>query len=166
MPMSWLQYAQRKRIGTAGPLPLTDSRGVATGSFPLLSHFPGADQQFLDASELPGTMEGGKSSSAESLSGAPRMRSSLPLAALVLLVGAPAAPADLIILKDGFVLQGKSRQEKASILDPLTRQPITLHKFYVIDDGARRFYFSPHQMADVDKTFLRADDTVKTPRKY
>ena len=83
----------------------------------------------------------------------------------LLLALAAAARADLIFLKDGFVIQGKVHRESTSMLDPHSKETITIPKgFFYVDDGARRFYFSPRQVQDVDKDFQVAEDNVTTGR--
>ena len=60
--------------------------------------------------------------------------------------------ADLIFLKDGFVLQGNVRREGTSEFDSGSREFIWMPKgFFLIDDGPRRVYFSPTQVAIVEK---------------
>ena len=47
--------------------------------------------------------------------------------------------ADLVFMKDGFVLQGKVRRDHQIELDPATKEPIAYPKgFFQVDDGARR----------------------------
>src|SRR5262245_50718400 len=87
------------------------------------------------------------------------MRISLPLAALLLLGG--SVQAQLIYLKDGFTINGKVRKEQIVVGDPLSGDAYTYTKAYHVDDGPRRFYFSPAQMQRIDEAFNRAEDTVK-----
>ena len=62
------------------------------------------------------------------------------------------ADADVIIFKDGFVLNGKVKQGSEVYIDPLTHQPVMISKgpFY-LDGDARLFSFSYSQIGDVDK---------------
>jgi hypothetical protein len=75
---------------------------------------------------------------------------------LALVVTAPSARADLIFLKDGFVLVGRVREERAQIVDRTSKSSYTVPKgFFFVDDGPRRFFFSPLQVQAKDRTFLR-----------
>ncbi len=79
--------------------------------------------------------------------------------ALFSLIG--SARADLIFLKDGYVLQGKVRRETAAEFDPESRQLIVIPKgFFTIDDGPRRVYFSPQQVRLVEKLDAPVDDRI------
>jgi pimeloyl-ACP methyl ester carboxylesterase len=74
------------------------------------------------------------------------------LAVLLLSLAVPAARADFIILKDGFVLQGKVKREHSTLFDEVTKEPILVPKgFFMIYDGARKVYFSPSQVRVADK---------------
>jgi pimeloyl-ACP methyl ester carboxylesterase len=76
-----------------------------------------------------------------------------PFAALVLSLALPAARADFIILKDGYVLQGKVKREHSTLFDEVTKEPILVPKgFFMIYDGARKVYFSPSQVRVADNT--------------
>src|SRR5262245_55505104 len=73
-------------------------------------------------------------------------------AALALLLVPAAARADLLFLKDGFVLQGKVRRESVTEFDPVSKELIIIPKgFFLLDDGPRRVYFSPTQVRVVEK---------------
>lgn len=81
-----------------------------------------------------------------------------PAAALALALGlaAAATPADVVILKDGFVIQGTHRKEMESVSDKATGQTITVAKgngFDYVDDGARVVVFSTHhkQLGEIAK---------------
>jgi pimeloyl-ACP methyl ester carboxylesterase len=78
--------------------------------------------------------------------------------AAVLLVTAPAAraannpPPAAVYLKDGHVLKGYVVQPSETIVDPISQQPITLHKgIFLVDDLCRRFFFS-HAYVDHAET--------------
>ncbi len=81
-----------------------------------------------------------------------------------------AIRADLVILKDGFALQGKFDQETTSFIDPATNLPIKARKlngFMMMDDGARRTVFSEKQVqpGGVTKTDpSQASDIVRLQR--
>jgi hypothetical protein len=91
------------------------------------------------------------------------MSNPLPLRPLLPLVAGlaavflpPAARADMIIFKDGFVLQGKVVREKKTIVDPASGQAVELNEgFFQIYDGARQVVFSISQLdrAIDDKEF-------------
>jgi predicted esterase len=73
-------------------------------------------------------------------------RPALPALLLALLAASPAL-ADLLIFKDGFVLQGKVKREAVSEFDPVSRESFTMPRgFFLIDDGPRRVYFSQSQV--------------------
>src|SRR6478735_8127146 len=83
-------------------------------------------------------------------------RRTLLAAGLVLAALAGAAPADVVILKDGFVVQGKVGKEMEAIRDPATGQTFVVPKgngFDFLDDGARAVIFSSHhkQLGEVGK---------------
>ena len=69
---------------------------------------------------------------------------------------AGSAPADVVILKDGFVVQGKVGKEMERIFDKATGQAFVVPKangFDYLDDGARVVIFSSHhkQLGEVGK---------------
>ena len=69
------------------------------------------------------------------------------------------ARADLIFLKDGFVLVGKVKEERTHIVDRFSKTGYTVPKgFFFVDDGPRRFFFSPLQKKAQERSFLRAED--------
>ncbi|MFO0799624.1 MAG: PHB depolymerase family esterase [Gemmataceae bacterium] len=77
-------------------------------------------------------------------------------AGLAVAVFAAAAPADVIILRDGFTMQGKVGKEVERITDPATGQAFVVAKgggFDFLDDGARIVIFSSHhkQLGEVSK---------------
>jgi hypothetical protein len=60
--------------------------------------------------------------------------------------------ADIVILKDGFVLQGMVKRESVTEFDPVSKEPVIIPKgFYMVDDGARRIYFNPNLVRTLDK---------------
>src|SRR5438094_382966 len=76
------------------------------------------------------------------------------VAALVVGCAVTSLPADVVVLKDGFVIQGKVRKETESVKDPTG--PLTLLKasgFDLVDDGARIVIFSTHhkQLGEIAK---------------
>lgn len=83
-------------------------------------------------------------------------RRSLLAAGLALALLAGLAPADVVILKDGFVIQGNVSKEKELIRDPATGQSFVVPKgngFDFLDDGARLVIFSSHhkQLGEIGK---------------
>jgi pimeloyl-ACP methyl ester carboxylesterase len=79
------------------------------------------------------------------------LRLQRPLLAAALILAAAPVRADLIFLKDGFVLQGKLTEQGTEIFDPAAKEPIFIGKgIYVIDDGPRRAYFSATQVRLVE----------------
>lgn len=80
---------------------------------------------------------------------APRLRP-LGFAALVVsaaALAAASAPADVVIFKDGFVIQGKVRKEKETITDKATGRAFDVPRaagFDFLDDGPRLIVFSSH----------------------
>ena len=60
--------------------------------------------------------------------------------------------ADIVILKDGFILQGQVKRESVTEFDPVSKEPVIIPKgFYMVDDGARRIYFNPNLVRTLDK---------------
>ena len=60
--------------------------------------------------------------------------------------------ADIVILKDGFILQGTVKRESVTEFDPVSKEPVIIPKgFYMVDDGARRIYFNPNLVRTLDK---------------
>ena len=71
---------------------------------------------------------------------------------LVGLVLCCSALADIVILKDGFILQGMVKRESVTEFDPVSKEPVIIPKgFYMVDDGARRIYFNPNLVRTLDK---------------
>lgn len=63
--------------------------------------------------------------------------------------------ADLIFLKDGYILHGKVRQQSEMIVDKGTKDAIWAPKgVFLLDDDARLIMFSPRQVRDVDSKNL------------
>jgi hypothetical protein len=66
----------------------------------------------------------------------------------LLVVTSPAARGDLIFLKDGTTLQGKLSRETKVEVDPAGQEAFRMPVgFYLVDEGARRIYFSQSQVA-------------------
>lgn len=85
---------------------------------------------------------------------------------LALAVTALPARADLIFLKDGFVLIGKVKEERSRIVDRYSKTSYTVPKgFFFVDDGPRRFFFSPLQVQAKDRTFIRGEVRASWFRK-
>ena len=83
-------------------------------------------------------------------------RRSLLAAGLALAALAGAAPADVVILRDGFTIQGKVGKETETIRDPATGQAFAVARangFDFLDDGPRLVIFSSHhkQLGEVSK---------------
>jgi hypothetical protein len=69
--------------------------------------------------------------------------------------------ADLIFLKDGYVLQGTVRRETTAELDPVSKEMTLIPKgFFMLDDGPRRIYFSPAQVRIVEKLAAPVEERV------
>jgi dienelactone hydrolase len=87
------------------------------------------------------------------------------LCLLSLALAGDAARADLIILKDGFVLYGKVRHDRVYFADPISKQVFWTNKldgFYMVDDDCRRVIFSAGQVADATKKdFTQAADLMR-----
>lgn len=83
------------------------------------------------------------------------------LGLLTLLFTVPVGRADLVFLKDGHVLQGTVRREVTAEYDPISHETIQIPKgFFLLDDGARRIYFSPSQVRIVEKLPPPAEERV------
>ncbi len=88
----------------------------------------------------------------------------LVLFALGLLLPAPAC-ADVVILKDGFIIQGKVRRENQEVVDAVSNESFVVPRgFFYVDDGARRHFFPPAQIQQIDSMYIPVDDTVVSPR--
>jgi pimeloyl-ACP methyl ester carboxylesterase len=84
------------------------------------------------------------------------------LAIFSVLAYAGSAAADLIFLKDGFVLQGKVKREGTVTVD--NGQPVWMPQgFFLIDADCRRLYFSPGQVQEVDAKNANTEIEVKMP---
>lgn len=80
-----------------------------------------------------------------------RRLSFLTLAALLGL-WASTSRGDIIILKDGFALQGKTKRETESTFDKSSKQFIAHGKgFWLVDDAVRKVIFSFQQISKNDK---------------
>jgi hypothetical protein len=83
------------------------------------------------------------------------------VAAGVLACLSPVTRADLIFLKDGFVIEGKTKQETKVEIDPINREGFLLPTGAVyIDDGPRRFYFSQTMVRIVEEKESPGDDQL------
>ncbi len=83
-----------------------------------------------------------------------QMKFTLRILSLVLigLVLCCSVLADIVILKDGFILQGMVKRESVTEFDPVSKEPVVIPKgFYMVDDGARRIYFNPNLVRTLDK---------------
>ncbi|MEY4789590.1 MAG: hypothetical protein RLZ61_1808, partial [Planctomycetota bacterium] len=83
-----------------------------------------------------------------------QMKFALRILSLVLigLVLCCSVLADIVILKDGFILQGMVKRESVTEFDPVSKEPVVIPKgFYMVDDGARRIYFNPNLVRTLDK---------------
>jgi predicted esterase len=86
----------------------------------------------------------------------------LALALLALTLGAAEeSRADIIFLKDGFVLQGKVRREGTTEIDSVTRESAFIPKgLFTLDDGPRRILFSPRQVRIVERMPPPPDERI------
>ncbi len=89
---------------------------------------------------------------------APARRTGRTLGAALLAVAAAVltARADVVILKDGFVIQGDFRKEKAEVVDKASGRTFVIAKangFDLVDEGPKLVIFSTHykQLGDVSK---------------
>jgi hypothetical protein len=81
------------------------------------------------------------------------------LALAICLAG--SARADLIFLKDGYVVQGTVRREMTSSFDHVSKEMTLIPKgFFMIDDGPRRVYFSPTQVRIIEKLPAPTEERV------
>ena len=73
----------------------------------------------------------------------------VPLFAGLLALGiilTSSSRADLIYMKDGFVIEGKVRRDHQLELDPTTKEPVSYPRgLFQVDDGTRRIHFLPSQ---------------------
>jgi poly(3-hydroxybutyrate) depolymerase len=83
---------------------------------------------------------------------------------IVTAFGLSGARADLIILKDGFVLRGKVQVQGTTIMEKTEDGPVLefiRSGFYYIDDGARRVIFVPQLVSHVEQRKIEAANDVK-----
>ncbi len=85
--------------------------------------------------------------------------------AVAFLASALPVHADLVFMKDGFVLQGKVRRDHQIELDPATKEPIAYPKgFFQVDDGVRRQYFLPSQARIAEKDQPESEEKFSFPK--
>jgi hypothetical protein len=76
-----------------------------------------------------------------------------------------SARGDLIILKDGFIIQGNVRREGVTEFDPGSKEVVWMPKgLFLVDDVPRRIYFSPTRVRIVEK--LAAPTEIKVAVKH
>ena len=92
-------------------------------------------------------------------------------AALILAVMAlgnlPAAKADLLFFKDGFVISGQVKQQRDLEIDPATKEPYSVPSgapFLV--DGPRRILFSPTQLRIAEKRVDPPEEKIVNKRDF
>src|SRR5437867_15191 len=81
-----------------------------------------------------------------------RFLGAMLLGTLGILSGWSMSRADLVIFKDGYTLQGKIKRETTYFVDPASSVVMNLPKlngFFMVDDEARRSYFSVRQVQEV-----------------
>jgi hypothetical protein len=94
----------------------------------------------------------------------------IPFVFVAVLAGPSALPAQgkspdhyaLVILNDGYVLQGDiQRENTVTDVDAVTQTPFTVPKgFFLVDDGPRRIVFSPKQVRVTTKMDKPIDDRL------
>ncbi len=88
----------------------------------------------------------------------------LGIVVAIVLIGFSSAQADLIILKDGFVIRGKVQREGKMEVDRATETP-TLEwipqGFFYLDDGVRRVIFNPRLVSHVEPKKIDTSNFVK-----
>lgn len=72
----------------------------------------------------------------------------------------PSTRADLIFLKDGFVIEGKTKQESKVEIDPFGGAVVLPKGAVYVDDGPRRFYFSQTMVRIVEEKEPPGEDQV------
>jgi predicted esterase len=106
----------------------------------------------------------------EATRGWPRARRAAALCLVLAGAGliSAGARADLIILKDGFLIHGRIKHDMVNFVDPVSGRTFTtakLNGFYMIDDDARRIVFSASQVADATRQDInRAADVIRQER--
>jgi hypothetical protein len=89
------------------------------------------------------------------------LRAGCGLAALALALFPAPARAHLVIFKDGFVLEGQVKRESKTYFDEFSKEAVLIPKgFFMIDDGARRIFFSPSQARVVERKSAPAEEVV------
>lgn len=85
----------------------------------------------------------------------------LTLVACAFVAAATTTRADLIFLKDGYVLQGAVRRDVRAEFDPVSRDMIVIPKgFFTIDDGPRRVVFAQSQVRIVEQMPAPTEERV------
>lgn len=80
------------------------------------------------------------------------------LAVALLLTLLLPGEAAVIVLKDGFILKGKSKRGGETIFDPASGQQIPIaNGFWFMDDGPRRIIFSSRQILQDDRAVDKRD---------
>lgn len=86
-------------------------------------------------------------------------RKFLPLVVLGVLMVSSAGIADVVILKDGHVLEGKVRRESFTEFDANSREAFNLPKgFFMVEDNTRRVVFSPSIVRSTDQKNLQPEE--------
>src|SRR5262245_34250083 len=73
--------------------------------------------------------------------------------------------ADLIFLKDGFILHGKVKPKQTLELDSIGKKMIQMNKGFFVDDGARVWIFPFPQVQDTTDDLLPPTDFLTTQKK-
>ena len=94
-----------------------------------------------------------------------RRRILLGIAALAVLAPLPAAFADIIVFGDGFAIEGRVKEKKTILVDPISGASLSVAeagKPFWLDDGFRNILFPPFQVKEAlrDKTAKIALDQV------
>jgi len=73
--------------------------------------------------------------------------------------------ADLVYLKDGYVLEGKVKRDHQLELDPATKEPVAFPRgLFQVDDGCRRVHFLPGQARIAERDEASKEEKFLSPK--
>ena len=84
---------------------------------------------------------------------------------LALALIATSASGDVVILKDGQVLEGKVRRESVTEFDPTSKEPFVLPKgFFMVETITKRIIFSANNVRSTEKKNLPPEEIYNNGR--
>ncbi len=78
---------------------------------------------------------------------------------------ATSVSGDVVILKDGYVLEGKVRRESVTEFDPTSKEPFVLPKgFFMVETITKRIIFSANNVRSTEKKNLPSEEIYNNSR--